>query len=169
MKRLAGAAIFLLVLFVLSASSRAAAGNDFETIREHADAYLSGMPDNGYYFSADDLMKRIESGRKDFVLVDVRDTAKKYKSGHIPGAVYINYREMAKPESLAKLPRDKDILLYCNSGHEESKVMTVLRMLGYRAFALKFGYIAWKKEKPTDKVLGIIDNAAKKNYPVEKE
>lgn len=44
----------------------------------------------------------------------------------------------------------------------------MLRMLGYKAFALKFGYIAWKKEKPTDSVLGIIDNAEKKNYPIER-
>jgi hypothetical protein len=45
--------------------------------------------------------------------------------------------------------------------------MAVLRILGYRAYALKFGYVAWKKEKPTEAMQGVIDNAAKKNYPVE--
>ncbi len=167
MKTKISAFVFLLLLLVFGGSSFAVNDADLEKTRELADNFLSGVPDNGYYFSADDLMKRIESGKKDFVIVDVRETIRKYEAGHIPGAIFINYKEIAKKENLAKLPRDKDILLYCNSGHEESKVMTVLRMLGYRAFALKFGYIAWKKEKPTDMVLGIIDNAAKKNYPIE--
>jgi hypothetical protein len=55
-----------------------------------------------------------------------------------------------------------------STGHAESKVITILRMLGYRAFGLKFGYIAWKKDKPADVLLGVIDNAARKNYPVER-
>jgi rhodanese-related sulfurtransferase len=168
MKRVVFAAAFLLVALVFSSSALAVASHDFDKVRELADEYLSNMPDSGYFISADDLMKRIDSGEKDFIVVDVRETAEKYKAGHVPGAIYINYKDVAKPESLAKLPIDKDIILYCNSGHEESKVMTVLRMLGYRVFALKFGYIAWKKEKPTDIVQGVIDNAARKNYPIER-
>ncbi len=167
MKKFAIIMSFMLVALVSGGPSFAVTGSDLEKTREIANEYLSSMPDNGYYISADDLMKRIESGKRDFLIVDVRETVKKYEAGHIPGAIYINYKDIAKKENLAKLPMDKDILLYCNSGHEESKVMTVLRMLGYRAFALKFGYIAWKKEKPTDMVLGIIDNAARKHYPVE--
>ncbi len=168
MRKVVSAFALLLLLLVFGGSSFAGTGSDLEKTRELADNYLSSLPDNGYYFSADDLMKRIESGKKDFVIVDVRETVKKYEAGHIPGAIFINYRDIARKENLAKLPKDRDILLYCNSGHEENKDMTVLRMLGYRAFALKFGYIAWKKEKPTDMVLGIIDNAAKKNYPIER-
>jgi len=168
MKKVACVVAFLLVALVFSSSALAVIGCDFDKVRELADEYLSNMPDNGYFISADDLMKRIESGKKDFIVVDVRETVKKYQAGHVPGAIYINFKDIAKPESLAVLPKDKDIILYCNSGHEESKAMTVLRMLGYRVFALKFGYIAWKKEKPTDVVLGVIDNAARKNYPIER-
>ncbi len=168
MKKYTAVVVFLLSTVVFSRSAIAVTTDYNETVRQVAEAYLNEMPANGYYISADDLMKRIESGKKDFVIVDVRETIEKYKTGHIPGAIYINYKDIARPDNLAKLPRDRDILLYCNSGHEESKVMTILRMLGYRAFALKFGYIAWHKEKPTDAVLGIIDGAAKKNYPVEK-
>ena len=46
--------------------------------------------------------------------------------------------------------------------------MAVLGMLGYKVHALKFGYISWAKAMPTDFVLGLIDNAAKKNCPVER-
>ena len=147
--------------------SYAASDYDIEKVRLLADQFLSNVPDNGYHLTADELLRRIESGKDDYVIVDVRETSAKYKAGHIPGSIYINYKDIAKPESIAKLPRDKDILLYCNTGHEENKVMTVLRMLGYRAYALKFGYVAWKREKPTEAVLAAIDNASKKNYIVE--
>ncbi len=167
MNKVTSVVLACLLVVVLSVASFAAPGCDTEKARELADEYLSNMPNNGYYVSADDVMKRIESGKNDFVIVDVRETIEKYRSGHIPGAIYINYKDMAKQDNLAKLPKDKDILLYCNTGHEESKVLTVLRMLGFKAFGLKFGYMAWKKETPTDVTLGVIQSAARKNYPIE--
>ena len=168
MKRLAIASLMLITALIYAGPAYAATSCDTEQLRQAADAYMSKVPDNGYYISPDDLLKRIESGKKDFVLVDVREKIEKYRAGHIPGAIYINFNDIAKPESLSKLPMDKDIILYCNSGHEESKAMAVLGMLGYRAYALKFGYISWARAMPTDFVLGLIDNAAKKNYPVER-
>lgn len=165
-KKLYAVAVFMAVI-VFGSSVFAISEQDFEKIRVTEDQYLSEVPENGYHLSADDVIKRLQSGKDDFVIVDVRDKVEKYKAGHIPGAIYINYKEIAKPESLAKLPKDKDIILYCNTGHEQNKAMTVLRVLGYRAFALKFGYVAWKKEKPTEAMLAAIDNASKKNYPSE--
>lgn len=167
MKKAVSASLVLLIAVVFSSASYAVTGTDLEKVRQVADEYLSNVPDSGYHISADDLMKRIQSEKNDFIVVDVREKVDKYKAGHIPGSIYINYKDIAKTESLAKLPRDKDILIYCNSGHEENKAMTVLRMLGYRAFALKFGYIAWKREKPTEAVLSVIDNASTKKYPIE--
>ena len=167
MKKVVSVSFFLLIAVVFSSPSYAVTGYDLEKVRQRADEYLSNVPDSGYHISADDLMKRIQSGKNDYIIVDVRETMDKYKAGHIPGSIYVNYKDIAKSESLAKLPKDKDILLYCNSGHEENKVVTVLRLLGYRAFALKFGYISWKREKPTEAVLGVIDNASKKTYPIE--
>ncbi len=160
--------VVMLIVLLSSSSVFAISGQDAEIIRTAADRYLSEVPDSGYHVSADDVLKRLQSGKNDFLIVDVREKEGKYKEGHIPGAIYINYKDLARPENLAKLPKDKDIILYCNSGHEENKALTVLRMLEYRAYALKFGYIAWKKEKPTDAVLSVIDNAARKNYPVER-
>lgn len=157
----------LLAALVFSSSVFAVSNEDHEKIRAAADQYLSEVPDNGYHLSADDVLKRIQSGKNDFLIVDVRDNVEKYKAGHIPGAIYINFKDIAKPESLAKLPKDKDIILYCNTGHEQGKALSVLRLLGYRAFALKFGYVAWKKGKPTEAMLAVIDNASKKNYPTE--
>ena len=157
----------LMAVLVFSSAVFATSEQDLEKVRAMSDQYLSEVPDNGYHLSADDVLKRIQSGKNDYLIVDVRDKVEKYKAGHIPGAIYINFKDIAKSESLAKLPKDKDIILYCNTGHEQGKALTVLRLLGYKAFALKFGYVAWKKEKPTEAMLAVIDNAAKKNYPSE--
>lgn len=159
----------LLSVLVFSSSVSAVSDEEREKIRAAADQYLRELPDNGFHLSADDVLKRIRSGKNDYVIVDVRDTVEKYKAGHIPGAIYINVKDIARPENLAKLSKDKDIIVYCNTGHEQGNALTVLRLLGYKAFALKYGYVAWKKEKPTDAMLGVIDNASKKNYPVEKQ
>ncbi|MFA5353655.1 MAG: rhodanese-like domain-containing protein [Thermodesulfovibrionales bacterium] len=140
---------------------------DTDKVRAAADEFLSSVPKTGYLLSADELTERMKSGKKDFVIVDVREAEEKYKAGHIPGSIFIKFTDIAKPENLAKLDKAKDIIVYCNTGHEENKALAALRMLGYKAFGLKFGYMSWKKEKPTEMTLKAIENAEAKNYPVE--
>ena len=140
-----------------------------QVIQKTADSYLSGLPTGEYHILADKLLERINSGKKDFVIVDVRAPKdKNYDLGHIPGAIPIAFKDAAKPESLAKLSKDKDIIVYCNTGHEENKVLTVLRMLGYRAYGLKWGYMSWKTAPPTGLTLKAIEGSILTNYPVEK-
>ena len=155
---------------MLSSTMAFAFGSDEQlTIQKNADAYLSGLPAGEYHILADKLLERIKSGKQDFVIVDVRAPKDKtYDLGHIPGAIHIAFRDAAKPESLARLPKDKDIIVYCNTGHDENKVLTVLRMLGYRAYGLKWGYMSWKTGTPTGLTLKAIDGAILNNYPVEK-
>lgn len=140
-----------------------------QVIQKTADTYLSGLPAGEYQILAEILLERINSGKKDFVIVDVRAPKDKtYDLGHIPGAIHIAFKDAAKPESLAKLPKDKDIIVYCNTGHEENKVLTVLRMLGYRAYGLRWGYTSWKTATPTGMTLKAIEGSILNNYPVEK-
>jgi rhodanese-related sulfurtransferase len=148
-------------------SAFALSDQEFETLRQAADRTLSATPEKGYLITADELSKRIQSGAKDFIVVDVREKEAKFKAGHIPGAIYIDAKEIAKTENLAKLPKDKDVILYCNTGHEENKALAMLRMLGYNAYGLKFGYVAWKREKPTEMMLTTIGQADKAHHPVE--
>jgi rhodanese-related sulfurtransferase len=101
--------------------------------------------------------------------VDVRiPKDKTFDQGHLPGAIHISFKDVARPENLAKLPKDKDIIVYCNTGHEENKALTVLRLLGYRAYALKWGYMAWKSAPPTGMTLKAIEGSIVNNYPLEK-
>jgi len=80
----------------------------------------------------------------DFFVVDTRTTAE-YCAGHLPMAVNIPVTELAKPYSLAVLPMDKPILLLCNSGHNASVAVGVLRILGYDAWALRAGMLALRE------------------------
>lgn len=156
-------------LCLCTATAFAQNPDEQQVIQKAADAYLSGIPAGEYHVSAEKLLERITAGKGDFVLVDVRvPKDKTYDQGHLPGAIYIPFRDAAKPENLAKLPKDKDIILYCNTGHEENKVLTALRMLGYRAYALKWGYMSWKTAMATGMTLKAIDGSILNNYPVEK-
>jgi len=52
---------------------------------------------------ASEVLERINSGKKDFILVDVRmPKDKTYDQGHLPGAIFIGFKDIAKPENLAK-------------------------------------------------------------------
>jgi len=168
MKRLYTLVACVAILGLSSGITLAATAQDMEIIRAAADKMLSDVPEKGYHLTADEVMAKIQSGGKDFVLVDCREKEAKYQAGHIPGAIYISFKDIAKPENLAKLPKDKDVILYCNTGHEENKALAALRMLGYNAYALKFGYAGWKKEKPSEAMVAALANADAKNYPVEK-
>ena len=138
-------------------------------VEKAADAFLSGVPADNYLITADKLQERLKSGGKDFIVVDVRTPREKtFDQGHIPGAIHLGYPTIARPENLAKLDKDKDIILYCNTGHEENKVLAVLRMLGYRAYGLKWGYMAWKVLPPTGLTLAAIEGSIRNSYPIEK-
>ncbi len=156
---------------ILSLSSLASALTPEEAtvVQKVAESYLSNIPAGEYHIMADKLHERINSGKNDFVLVDVRvPKDKTFDQNHLPGAMYISFKDIARPENLAKLPKDKDIIVYCATGHEENKVLTVLRMLGYRAYALKWGYMSWKTAMPTGLTLKAVEGSILNNYPVEK-
>jgi rhodanese-related sulfurtransferase len=139
-------------------------------LAKFANAYLSSLPDNDWYdVTAEEVFKRIKSGNQDFVIVDVRvPKEKKYDVGHLPGAMFIGAPDVAKPESLAKLPRDKDIIVHCDTGQQQNKVVTALRMMGYKAHAMKWGYMAWHPAPPTGLTLDEIKKSITVGYPVEK-
>jgi rhodanese-related sulfurtransferase len=56
---------------------------------------------------------------KKFYVLDVRD-AGQFAKDHIPGAVNIEWRKVFAQR--AKLPKDKTILVYCNTGSFSAQV-----------------------------------------------
>ena len=62
-----------------------------------------------------------------FVL-DVR-TPQEYAAGHVPGAVNVPQDQLAS--RLAEVPKDKDVVLYCQSGRRAGIAAEVLAANGY--------------------------------------
>ncbi len=83
--------------------------------------------------------------KDNYFIVSVR-SSEHYALGHIPGAINIPWTQIALDENLAKLPKDKKIAVYCYTGHTGAIATTILNVLGYDAYNLKFGFMAWTKD-----------------------
>lgn len=162
-------AVLVAAMFMASGTAFALTDEEYTTVQKVADAYLSNVPPDGYHIMAEDVLKRIQAGDKNMVIVDVRmPKDKKFDQGHLPGAIYIGFKEIAKSENLAKLPKDKDIIVHCDTGHEQNKALSALRMLGYKAFDMKWGFMSWKSLPPTGMTLKAIEGSILNDHPVEK-
>lgn len=75
-----------------------------------------------------DLKKMISDDKKDFVLVDVRDPSE-FREGHIPGAINIPSETFAAGSSV--LPRERKIIVYCNTGSRSYLAYKKLIQLAY--------------------------------------
>ena len=79
---------------------------------------------------------------KKLLVLDVRD-AGRFAKDHIPGAMNIEWRQVFAQR--AKLPKDKTILVYCNTSSFAGQVAMALRMDGYENVRLLHGgYNEWK-------------------------
>lgn len=81
--------------------------------------------------NSDDIQaKNIENliKNKKFLL-DVREDYE-YEAGHIKGAVNLPLREILSQKDI--LPKDKDIYIYCRSGHRSLDAVNFLRSLGFK-------------------------------------
>ena len=70
---------------------------------------------------------------KKFYVLDVRD-AGQFAKEHVPGAANIEWRQVFAQR--AKLPRDKTILVYCNTSSFAAQVAMALRMDGFEKVRL---------------------------------
>jgi rhodanese-related sulfurtransferase len=93
--------------------------------------------------SPSDLKKLIDSGAKDFVIVDVRDETE-YKDGHIPSAINIPAESFAVKSEV--LPKEKKIIVYCNTGGRGYMAYRKLMKLAYPSIAQTI-FAEWKEAK----------------------
>ena len=145
MKKVVGFALVLVTLLTLTATVWAQdPSGDVAVIQAAADGYLSS--DKAPVISADALFENLNDGdtSNDPFVVSVR-APDAYALGHIPGAINIPWKTIAEPDNLAKLPTDKQIVVYCYTGHTGQIATTVLNLLGYDAINLKFGMMGWTK------------------------
>ena len=97
---------------------------------------------------------------KEFLL-DVREDYE-YQDGHIKGAVNLPLREILEKKDT--LPKDKDIYVYCRSGHRSADAVNFLKSLGFeKIHNIEGGFIDISfNEYHKDK--GNLENSIVTNY-----
>jgi rhodanese-related sulfurtransferase len=166
MKKLAVLNLVLVLSLLLGTVAFAQEG-DFGVIQRTAEAALDGWSP---VISADALFENLNDGdtSNDPFIVSVR-APEAYEMGHIPGAINIPWKTIAKPESLALLPTDQPIVVYCYTGHTGQVSATSLKLLGYDVQNLKYGMMGWTQN---DEVLGTTrfgPDTDQRDYPIETE
>jgi rhodanese-related sulfurtransferase len=79
--------------------------------------------------------------------LDVRDD-ETYNNGHLCGTLHTYWKDVFKEENLMKLPLDREILVYSDTGHEGGVIAAILNMLGYDAINLTWGISSWSLSLP---------------------
>jgi ArsR family transcriptional regulator len=89
----------------------------------------------------DELRKRVKEGAVTVLDVRPRD---EYDAGHIPQAVNVPLRELAK--RLREIPNSREIVAYCRGPYcvLAFEAVAKLRQSGFRARRLEDGYPEWK-------------------------
>ena len=110
-----------------------------------AEAYLTSEPSPT--IAAGALFENLNDGdeENDPFVISVR-APDAYAAGHIPGAVNIPWKTIVEPESLAQIPTDQPIVVYCYTGHTGQLATTALNLLGYDATNLKYGMMGWNDD-----------------------
>lgn len=92
--------------------------------------------------SQEALIERQQRSDAELFVLDVR-TAGEFASGHVPGAVNIPVDGLA--ERLMDVPKDKDVVIYCQSGRRAAIAAKTLADNGYtRLSHLEGDIAAWK-------------------------
>jgi rhodanese-related sulfurtransferase len=125
-----------------------------EVMQAAALAYLTDPDIKGTY-DPETLHTLItdEDPSNDPQILSVR-AASAYATGHIPGAINIPWKDVGKEENLKKLDPDRDIVVYCYTGHTGGIATAALNLLGYKATNLRHGMCSWTKDaavRVTDK------------------
>lgn len=65
------------------------------------------------------------------VIVDVREPLE-YKLGHVKGALNVPLSKLSNnPGMLSDIPKDSEIIMYCNSGNRSGRAIAILKHNGY--------------------------------------
>jgi rhodanese-related sulfurtransferase len=95
---------------------------------------------------------------KKMLVIDARD-AGQFAKGHIPGAINIDWRQVLAKRNT--IPKDKPVLIYCNTGSLSAQAGFALRVAGWDNLRiLQGGMEEWKAK-------GGFDAAAKATATVK--
>jgi len=132
----------LLALVVLSAP--AIADNREEAVKA-MEEYLDFVDYGGATMFPEQIPKE---DWKRFHVIDARDK-EQYTKEHIPGAVNLEWRQVIAQRQ--SIPKDKPVLIYCNTGSLSAQAGFALRIAGYdNVRILQGGFAEWKAKGGLD-------------------
>lgn len=139
---------------------------EFEILQPVAEQYTTGT--QSPVISVQELFDNMNDGNSanDYFILSVRKP-EDYAKGHIPGAINIFWRDIGKPENLAKLPKDRKIAVYCYTGHTGAVAATLLNLMGYEAYDVKYGMMAWTKNADARVQPAFREEVDAHDFPVE--
>jgi len=110
---------------------------------------------SGPSISQDELMKALRNPKTAPVILDVR-SHDEFEGGHIPGALNVPHNEVGDWLRNQNLTRDKDVVVYCESGGRSATAQQVLINAGFASVRhLEGDMKAWRaKGLPCD---GCVD------------
>ncbi|MBN1986368.1 MAG: hypothetical protein JW761_08700 [Prolixibacteraceae bacterium] len=102
------------------------------------------------------------------------DRRDKYESGHIPGAIrYKPNATLGIVSEMQTIPTDKEVVVYCNTGHNSGFATAYLRLFGYNAKTLTYGNNAFMYDKMVAQEQSLswmpFTEAEIENYPYTEE
>ncbi|MBL7165766.1 MAG: rhodanese-like domain-containing protein [Dehalococcoidales bacterium] len=115
------------------------------------------------YITASDLNIKIAED-EDMTIVSVRSAAD-YAAGHVPGAINIGLSSLV--DNLDKLDPDSPVYVYCYTGHSAAQAASLLNLLGYDAYSLKFGMCSWTTDTAVN-MNKCFDASTVQGYDTEK-
>ena len=122
---------------------------------DEMEAYLEFVDYGGGVIFAEQIPK--EEWPK-MVLIDARDPAQ-FAKGHIPGAINMDWRQVLAKRN--DIPKNKPVLIYCNTGSLSAQAGFALRVAGWENVRILQGGMAeWQ-------VKGGFDAAAKAAGPAK--
>ena len=100
--------------------------------------------EGGASISPGSLLARVLSGGAREVIVDVRTRAE-FKAGHLPGAINVPYRELARRHGELLDHKDRGMVLYSERGKLATRAENLLRELGFRNLMQLEGHMStWR-------------------------
>jgi rhodanese-related sulfurtransferase len=106
-----------------------------------AKVFADGLKD--FVISAADVFAHTDS----FYVINY-DRKDKYDFGHVPGAIrYKPGGTLGIASEMKTIPADKDVVVYCATGHNSAFVVAYLRLLGYKAHSMKYGNNSFMHDK----------------------
>lgn len=114
----------LLALALVLAASGAHADNKAAAIDE-MEAYLDFVDYGGGVIFAEQIP---QAEWPKFMVIDARD-AGQFAKNHIPGAINMDWRRVLARRN--EIPKDKPVLIYCNTGSLSAQAGFALRVAGW--------------------------------------